>query len=183
MSKKALFLDRDGVINVDHGYTYKLEHLELLDGVVEGLQAISRLDFQIIIITNQSGIARGLFSINDLHIFMKELLSVLSKHKINITDYFFCPHHLEGKIKKYSIACSCRKPQSGMLFQAKEKYNLNLSKSILIGDKETDIMAGQNANLFSNILINNTDNNPNTKASKEAKNLIAASEIVKSYKL
>jgi D-glycero-D-manno-heptose 1,7-bisphosphate phosphatase len=181
MSKKALFLDRDGVINRDHGYTYKLEHLELLDGVIEGLQAISKLDFQIIIITNQSGIARGLFSINDLHIFMQGLISELSDHKIHITDYFFCPHYPDGKITEYSKVCSCRKPEPGMLFQAKEKYSLDFSKSILIGDNETDIRAADNANLFSSILINNSGNPVNTSAANEAKNLIGASEIIKHY--
>ena len=112
---------------------------------------------------------------------MQGLISELSDHKIHITDYFFCPHYPDGKITEYSKVCSCRKPEPGMLFQAKEKYSLDFSKSILIGDNETDIRAADNANLFSTILINNSGNPVNTSAANEAKNLIGASEIIKRY--
>ena len=161
--------------------TFGESHGIAIGGVIDGCPSGLKLDFQIIIITNQSGIARGLFSINDLHIFMQGLISELSDHKIHITDYFFCPHYPNGKITEYSKVCSCRKPEPGMLFQAKEKYSLDFSKSILIGDNETDIRAADNANLFSSILINNSGNPVNTSAANEAKNLIGASEIIKHY--
>jgi len=176
---KALFLDRDGVINIDHGYTYKISDLNLLDGVVEGLQAISHLDYKIFIITNQSGIARGLFGIDDLHFFMDHLLKILAKNDINVSDYFFCPHHQEGTINSYTKKCSCRKPEPGMLHDAQEKYNLDLSQSILIGDKETDILAGKNAGVPYNILISNSILPISSMASYSAKDLIQAAKIIK----
>ena len=175
---KALFLDRDGVINIDHGYTYKVRDLSLIDGVVEGLQAISHLEYKIFIITNQSGIARGLFEVDDLHFFMEHLLKILKKNNINITDYFFCPHHIEGTIKVYTKKCSCRKPEPGMLHDAQKKYNLDLSQSILIGDKETDILAGKNAGVLFNILITNSTLSKRSQASYSAQDLIQAAKII-----
>ena len=181
MKNQAVFIDRDGVLNEDFGYTSQLSDLKILEGVVEGLQAILALDFKVIIITNQSGIARGLYSIKDLHVFMNEMINIFLKNQIDITDYFFCPHHPEGMIQAYAIKCSCRKPEAGMLFAAEKKYNLDLSKSILIGDKETDILAGQNANLFSNILISSEERNDQSNATHIAQNLIDAAEIIKTY--
>ena len=181
MKNKAVFLDRDGVLNEDSGYTYQLSDLRLLDGVIEGLQSILALDYKVIIITNQSGIARGLFSTDELHIFMNGLISVLLENQINVTDYFYCPHHPKGKLQEYSIKCSCRKPEPSMLFAAEKKHNLDLSKSILIGDKETDILAGQNANLFSNILISSKERNDQSNATHIARNLIDAAEIITTY--
>ena len=181
MKNKAVFVDRDGVLNEDSGYTYRLSDLRLLDGVIEGLQSILALDFKVIIITNQSGIARGIFSTEELQTFMKGLMNVFFENQINVTDYFYCPHHPQGRLLEYSIKCSCRKPEAGMLFDAKKKYNLDLSKSILIGDKETDILAGENANLFSNILIDSEERNNQSKASHVVQNLIDAAEIITTF--
>ena len=181
MKNQAVFIDRDGVLNEDFGYTSQLSDLKILEGVVEGLQAILALNFKVIIITNQSGIARGLYSIKDLHVFMNEMINIFLKNQIDITDYFFCPHYPGGMVQEYAIKCSCRKPEAGMLFAAEKKYNLDLSKSILIGDKETDILAGQNANLFSNILISSEERNDQSNATHIAQNLIDAAEIIKTY--
>ena len=181
MKNQAVFIDRDGVLNEDFGYTSQLSDLKILEGVVEGLQSILALDFKVIIITNQSGIARGLYSIKDLHVFMNEMINIFLKNQIDITDYFFCPHYPGGMVQEYAIKCSCRKPEAGMLFAAEKKYNLDLSKSILIGDKETDILAGQNANLFSNILISSEERNDQSNATHIAQDLIDAAEIIKTY--
>ncbi len=178
---KAIFLDRDGVINEDNGYTYKIDDLKLLDGVIQGLQALRNLDYEIIIITNQAGIARGFFSVNDFHIFMNHIINTLHKNKIQVLDYFFCPHHPEGKIESYAIKCNCRKPEIGMLEEAKEKYKIDFSKSIIIGDKESDILAGKNAGLLSDILISNYSLTQDSQASYIAKDLVEASNIVAKY--
>jgi|TARA_B110000305_G_C19345986_1_gene591701 D-glycero-D-manno-heptose 1,7-bisphosphate phosphatase len=183
MKNKAVFVDRDGVLNEDSGYTYQLTDLRLLDGVIEGLKSILALDFKVIIITNQSGIARELFSTEELHSFMRGLTNILLENQITVTDYFYCPHHPKGRLLEYSKKCSCRKPEPGMLFDAEKKHNLDLSKSILIGDKETDILAGQNANLFSNILISSEETNDKSNATHIAQNLIDAAEIIKTYNL
>jgi len=178
---KAVFLDRDGVLNKDKGHTFKVEDLELLDGVIEGLQAISRLGYKLIIITNQAGIAKGLFSLDDLHIFMTHLLQTLKNNNIEILDYFFCPHHALGSVKSFSIACQCRKPKPGMLFEAQSKHNIDLHKSIIIGDKESDILAGKNAGLFSNILIGNPSLSETSQASNIVDNLLQAFNVIEKY--
>jgi len=178
---RAVFLDRDGVLNEDNGYTYKLSDLRILDGVIDGLKKISNLNYKLIIITNQSGIARGLFSENQMHLFMKGLLRNLSEHDIYFHDYFFCPHHSDGIVAEYAKNCSCRKPEAGMLFHAEKKHDLDLTQSILIGDKETDILAGVKANLRSNILIDPNGKNNNSRASDIVKNLVEASKIIKDY--
>ena len=99
---RALFIDRDGVLNEDNGYTFKIEDLRILDGVIDGLKVIQDLGYKIIIITNQSGIARGFFTIQDFHDFMKALLEILEENKIFVSDYFFCPHRIvSSKIKSF----------------------------------------------------------------------------------
>lgn len=180
---KAVFLDRDGVLNEDNGYTYMLSDLRILDGVIEGLRKISSLGYQLIIVSNQSGIARGFFTLDQMHIFMQGLINVLYKYDVEILDYYYCPHHIDGKIDEFTKSCSCRKPEPEMIIQAKKKYNLDLSRSILIGDKETDIMAGINANLYANILVNADGDCITSHATNVVKNLIAASEVIKGYQL
>jgi len=179
--KKAIFLDRDGVINEDIGYTYRIDDFKLLKGVLEGLRVFRKLDYEIIIVTNQAGIARGFFSVDDFRMFMKYLINTLNKNKIQVLDYFFCPHHPEGKIELYSKKCRCRKPGVGMLEEAKEKHDVDFSKSIIIGDKESDILAGINAGLLSHILISDNPSTQNSLASYIAKDLIEASDIVARY--
>ena len=183
LMNRALFLDRDGVINQDNGYTFKTSDLTILDGVIEGLKAIEHLKYKIIIITNQSGIARGLFKVNEFHEYMKNLTDILAENGILVCDYFYCPHHIDGVVEELAISCECRKPEPGMIIQAKKKYNLDLSRSILIGDKETDIMAGRNASLYANILVNAGGEFITSHANNVVKNLIAASEIIKGYQL
>jgi D-glycero-D-manno-heptose 1,7-bisphosphate phosphatase len=181
--QKAIFLDRDGVINQDNGYTFKISDLIILDGVIEWLKAIEHLQYKIIIITNQSGIARDFFHVNEFHEYMKKLIDILAENGILVCDYFYCPHHIDGVIEELAISCKCRKPEPGMIIQAREKYNLDLSQSILIGDKETDILAGINANLCANILVDTLGECKNSNATHVVKNLIAASEIIKGYQL
>tara|TARA_B100000767_G_scaffold275783_1_gene315557 strand:+ start:11307 stop:11852 length:546 start_codon:yes stop_codon:yes gene_type:complete len=175
---KALFIDRDGVINQDNGYTFKVSDLQILDGVIEGLKAIQDLNYKIFIITNQSGIARGFFTLLDLQLFMKTLIMFLEDSDIFIKDYFYCPHHIKGVLAEYTKLCECRKPRPGMIMQAKEKYNLDLSRSVLIGDKESDILAGKEAKLLTNILITNKPLSNDSMASAGASDLIKAAKII-----
>lgn len=175
---KILFIDRDGVLNQDKGYTYKTSDLKILDGVVDGLKEFQDMGYSIIIITNQSGIARGFFSLLDFHNFMNYLIKEFQTNGIKILDYF-CPHHIDGKIKKYTMACTCRKPQPGMIIKAIKKYSLDASKSILVGDKESDILSGINSKIPINILITNKNPQDHSRASAFAKNLIEAANIAK----
>lgn len=138
MIKRALFLDRDGVINVDKYYVYKIEDFEPCEGIFRLCKFFLEKDFQIFVITNQSGIARGYYSEADftrLCIFMNELF--LQKG-IKISKFYHCPH-LQG--------CECRKPKPGMILKALEEFKLEANQSVLIGDNLTDIEAGFKAGL------------------------------------
>jgi D-glycero-D-manno-heptose 1,7-bisphosphate phosphatase len=153
---RAVFLDRDGTINIDKGYVYRTEDFVFLDGFIEALKVFHELNYYVIVITNQSGVARGYYGEEDvikLHQYMDE---ELKKSGTYIDAYYYCPHHKDGKVKKYAIDCNCRKPKSGLILKAKEDFNLNLKASILIGDKQTDIDAANNAKVGNTLLISNT---------------------------
>jgi len=142
---KAVFLDRDGTINVDKGYTHKIEDLEIIPGVVEGLKLLQESGYKLIIITNQSGIARGYFTEEDYFKFMKKMQETLQMKVVTINAEYFCPHHSEKGLGKYKIDCNCRKPKKGMLEEAARDFNLNLKDCWMIGDHESDIQVGKNA--------------------------------------
>jgi D-glycero-D-manno-heptose 1,7-bisphosphate phosphatase len=146
MAIKTIFLDRDGVINKEKGYLHRIEDFIFIDGVFEACLSFKKLDYQIIIITNQSGIARGYYTLFEYQKLTKWMLNQFSKKNISILDVFFCPHGPKSK-------CSCRKPQPGMLVDAKNKYDIDLEKSWMIGDKETDIEAANLAGINNTILL------------------------------
>ncbi|MBU2600379.1 HAD family hydrolase [bacterium] len=145
MANKAVFLDRDGTLNYDYGYIKSPQELKLLPQVELSLKLLKKYNFKIIIVSNQSGVARGYLNISQANLINQCLKEELFKLNISIDGTYLCPHYLEGKVKKYKIDCSCRKPKPGMLYQAKEKYNLDLKQCFLIGDKISDIGAGFNA--------------------------------------
>lgn len=135
---KAVFLDRDGTINCDKTYLYKITEFEFLPGVIEALKILQSAGYFLIIITNQSGIARGIYSENDFMILNKWMINELWTKGIFIKDVYYCPHHPKAIIEKYRVNCDCRKPQLGMYMQAIEKYGINLAESFAIGDKIRD---------------------------------------------
>ncbi|PMQ01419.1 MAG: phosphoheptose isomerase [Dictyoglomus sp. NZ13-RE01] len=132
--KKAIFLDRDGTLNEDKGYTYKVEDLKILPNVVEGLKILQK-KFLLIVVSNQSGVERGYYTNWDVENFNNHLYLALAKEGVYIDDFYYCPN-LEG---------DCRKPNIGMFMQAQEDWNIDLSRSYMIGDKETDVLAGKKA--------------------------------------
>lgn len=135
---KAVFLDRDGTLNFDTGYVSRKEELKLLDGVVEALKIFADNGYKLIVITNQSGIGRGFFTLEECEAFNCHLNRVLAKNGVVIDDFFVCPH-------SPSDDCKCRKPYPTMILDAARKYNINLLESFMIGDKMTDIECGENA--------------------------------------
>jgi D-glycero-D-manno-heptose 1,7-bisphosphate phosphatase len=143
----ALFIDRDGVINRDDGYTFRIEDFHLLPGVVDLLRRFSDAGFAIVVITNQAGIARGYYSEAEFQALTKHMIGVLSRHGVEIGGVYHCPHHPEGTIPTLAIACDCRKPAPGMLIRAAAEMHLDLGASWLIGDKQSDIEAGLRAGL------------------------------------
>ena len=138
--KKAVFLDRDGVINEDSGYVSKIENFKFLDGVFETLKEFRKLGFLLIIVTNQSGIARGFYTLEDFMILNEFMLNEFAKNAVFIDKVYFCPHSPE-------FGCECRKPKPGMILKALKEFDIDPQKSFLIGDKPSDIEAAKNANL------------------------------------
>ena len=134
---KALFLDRDGTINIDYDFVHKIEEFDFIDGIFDLCKTAQDKNYKIIIVTNQSGIERGIFTENYVNIFHDYMKNEFLKQGISITDIFVCPFKDNCHID--------RKPNPGMLLMAKEKYNLDMTKSIMVGDKERDVEAGINA--------------------------------------
>ena len=160
--KKALFLDRDGVINIEKNYLYKITDFEFIKGVFSSCKYFQDKGYLLIIITNQAGIARGKYTENDFACLNEWMLKQFSNQGVMISKVYYCPHHPE-----YTGVCSCRKPSPGMILQAQKEFNLDLSKSILVGDKEGDIQAGLNSQVEHNILVRSGHpiNEANTAAS------------------
>lgn len=149
--QKCIFLDRDGTINKYVGLASKIDLIDIENGVSEGLKTINRTNYLSIIITNQPIIARGDVTIDGLDEINKKIETLLGKDGAYFDDLFFCPHHpdkgFEGEIPELKIDCACRKPKIGLLLEAKEKYNIDLSNSYFAGDTTTDIQTGKNANM------------------------------------
>ena len=144
--KKAIFLDRDGTINVEKDYIYKSEDLVFEEGSIEALKTFKNLGYILIVVSNQSGIARGYFTEEDLNIFNNNMNEILKKNGVEITEFYCCPHHPDG-IGEYKKVCECRKPNNKMIEDAIKKYNIAREKSYMIGDKTSDIGAGLKSNL------------------------------------
>lgn len=172
---KYIFIDRDGVIICDKNYIYKIEDMEFLPGAVAGMKKIKDMGFQFIIISNQAGIARKIFTEKDAKIFNKELAKRLKKHGILIAACYYCPHHPE-----YTGECSCRKPKTGMVEMAAKDFGIILSQSIFIGDKDCDIKLGKNCN-GTTILINNGQYKTADSPDFIIKDLNEAAEIISSH--
>ena len=146
MAIKTIFLDRDGVINKEVRYLYRISDFEFIDGIFETCLYFQKLGYKIVIISNQSGIARGYYNENDYLKLTEWMLGQFNDNGINILDIFYCPHSPES-------LCECRKPKPGMLIEAKDKYNIDMKDSWMIGDKETDIEAANLAGINNTILV------------------------------
>jgi D-glycero-D-manno-heptose 1,7-bisphosphate phosphatase len=139
----AVFVDRDGTIIVDVDYLSSPDQLQLIPRSAEAIRALNEMSIPVIVITNQSGIARGIFSEQELHAVHNTLDSILNTFGAKVDGYYYCPHHPHEGIAPYVIDCECRKPKSGMLKEAQNKFGLNLSQSFVIGDKCRDVQTGK----------------------------------------
>jgi D,D-heptose 1,7-bisphosphate phosphatase len=135
---KAIFFDRDGTLIVDKGYNCKISQLEFFSDTIKVLKHFSDLSYKLVIITNQSGIGRGYYSKNDYNVFQKRFLNELSINKIKINKIYYCPHHP-------NMNCECRKPSIFLVKKAQNYFNLNLSLSYFVGDKDEDIKCGRDS--------------------------------------
>ena len=140
-AKPVAFLDRDGVLNVDHGYVHRPERLEWVAGAPEAVRLLNEAGIPVIVITNQSGVARGYFGETDVqqfHAHVQEQLRALDAH---VDAFYYCPHHPQGTVAEFAIACDCRKPKPGMLERAARDFAVDRRRSFLIGDKDDDVAA------------------------------------------
>jgi D-glycero-D-manno-heptose 1,7-bisphosphate phosphatase len=151
--EKVVFLDRDGVINNphEHYYVHRIEDFVINEGIVEGLQSLRDQGFKFVVITNQGGISKGEFSVEDVDKLHTHMLSEFSQHGIEFLAIYYCPHH--DTIEK----CLCRKPEPLMLEKAISRFNIDLDQSWFIGDKQSDIDAGTSAGVKSILINKNQD--------------------------
>ena len=146
--RKALFLDRDGVVNVEKNYLHKIEDFELMDGIIDVCQMYQEQGYLIIIVTNQSGISRGYYTEKDFARLGQWMGAYFKEFGITITHIYHCPHH-----ESIDGVCECRKPEPGMFIRAHKEYDIQMSESVMIGDNERDIEASLKAGVGRNILL------------------------------
>ena len=145
MKRPALFLDRDGVINLDHGYVHTQEKFEFIDGIFDLVSTANRADYLVVVVTNQAGIGRGYYSEAQFHELTHWMIGRFAEHGGQIDGVYFCPYHPDHGIGPYRQDSSFRKPAPGMLLQAESELYINMHQSILIGDKASDMAAARAA--------------------------------------
>lgn len=151
--KKAAFLDRDGVINLDHAYVHEIEAFEWIPGVLEAAKSLIDAGYILVVVTNQSGIGRGYYdeaTFEKLTSWMKEQFA---QADAPLSAVYFCPHHPEKALDAYRCDCDCRKPHPGMLLQAQKELNIDMANSLMFGDKQGDMQAALAAGVPTRILV------------------------------
>lgn len=145
MSVAAAFLDRDGVINVDSGYVGCWEDFDYLPDAVEGLKQLQSVGFKLFVVTNQSGIARGYYSEDDFLSLTETMKSDLASRGVNLSAVYYCPYLEDADLEAYRVASEFRKPEPGMLLKAAREHDIDLARSIMVGDKVSDMLAAERA--------------------------------------
>jgi D-glycero-D-manno-heptose 1,7-bisphosphate phosphatase len=138
----AIFLDRDGTINVDTGYVHTIEEFEFIPGAIDALRTLSELPAPVIVVTNQSGVGRGYFKESDVEALHEHMNDLLDDYDAEIDAFYYCPHHPDADRVAYRQDCQCRKPRPGLLKTAAEDFDVTFSESVMIGDSERDVEAG-----------------------------------------
>jgi D-glycero-D-manno-heptose 1,7-bisphosphate phosphatase len=142
--KRAVFLDRDGTINVEKEYLYQAKDFEFISGAQEAVRLLNQAGFMVVVVTNQSGVARGYYAEDDVENLHRHIASELEQSGAKVDAWLYCPHHPTGR-GSYALPCNCRKPLPGMLLEAAVRYDIDLENSTMIGDKQADIDAGKAA--------------------------------------
>ncbi len=170
--RAAIFLDRDGVLNRDVGYPHRIEDAILYDDVIPALRRMQRAGYLLLVVSNQSGVARGFFGMDEVSRFNRAIASQLRKAKIRITDksFYVCPHGPRD-------GCSCRKPRPGLLRRAARQHRVDMKKSFTIGNSETDIEAGRRAGTKT-VLLDRKGERSKTKADKIATSLSDIADLL-----
>ena len=152
-ARRAAFLDRDGVINIDTAYLHRWEDFQFVPGAVDALRRLRLAGYALVVITNQSGIARGYYTEDDYQALTRQMQRALADQGAPLTAVYHCPHHPGGSVAAYAVECDCRKPQPGMILRAAAEWQLSLPDSILVGDKVSDIEAGRAAGVGANFKV------------------------------
>ncbi|WP_279052196.1 D-glycero-beta-D-manno-heptose 1,7-bisphosphate 7-phosphatase [Cedecea davisae] len=169
-SVPAIFLDRDGTINVDHGYVYEVDRFEFIDGVIEAMLELKEMGFALVLVTNQSGIARGMFTEADFENLTEWMDWSLADRGVDLDGIYYCPHHPEGEVEEFRQVCDCRKPQPGMLISARDFLNIDMAASYMVGDKIEDMQAANAALVGTKVLVRS--GKPVTEAGEAAADLV-----------
>jgi D-glycero-D-manno-heptose 1,7-bisphosphate phosphatase len=151
--RPAAFLDRDGVINVDHGYVYRREDFEFVPGVLEGAQRLNQMGYALVVVTNQSGIGRGLYTEQDFDTLTQWMVQSFAAAGAPLAGVYFCPHHPIEAVGAYRRDCQCRKPAPGLLLRAAAELGLDLTASVMFGDRASDLQAAKAAGVPRRILL------------------------------
>ena len=144
-TNKAIFLDRDGTINIDKNYLYHCDEFSFLPGVPQALKRLQDAGYLLVVITNQSGVARGYFEMSDVEALHTHMQEQLLDFGVSLSGVYVCPHYPEGIVKAFSCECDCRKGKPGMILQAAQDLNINLTQSFMVGDQLSDLEAGYQA--------------------------------------
>lgn len=150
---KAVFLDRDGVINVDHGYVGKQDDFDFIDGVFEACRKLKEMGYLLVLVTNQSGIGRGYYSEDDFHTLTEWMDWNFVDKGVEFDGIYYCPHHPEKALGDYKQVCDCRKPNTGMLDSAQRHLKIDMANSIMIGDSLSDMQAAIKAEVAHRYLV------------------------------
>ncbi len=140
--KRAVFIDRDGTINREKKYLYLVDEFEFIPGAPEAIRLLNEAGFLVVVVTNQSGVARGYYTEEDVHLLHRHIASQLEMSGARVDCWQICPHHPSGR-GSYALPCRCRKPLPGMLLEAARRFDVDLASSIMIGDKLVDMEAGR----------------------------------------
>ncbi|HEX4599663.1 MAG TPA: D-glycero-beta-D-manno-heptose 1,7-bisphosphate 7-phosphatase [Burkholderiaceae bacterium] len=151
--RKAAFLDRDGVINVDQGYVHRIEDFEFVAGTLEACRELARRGWLLVVATNQSGIGRGLYTAQQFHQMTDWMRAHFAQSGALLAGVYYCPHHPTDAIDRFRMQCDCRKPQPGMLLAAARDLSLDLAQSMMFGDKCEDLQAAQAAGIAHRVLL------------------------------
>ena len=157
IARPALFLDRDGVINADHGYVHRKESIEWIKGIFDLVRWANQKSWWVVVVTNQSGIGRGLYDEADFHYLTDWMHAQFQQRQAKIDAVYHCPHHPSQAKATYQIDCNCRKPKPGMLLRAAHDLTIDLPQSVLVGDNLSDMQAGKSAGLNQLFLLKNPD--------------------------